>query len=404
MIYQVLIRLLSPLVILFTVLDGIKRQAERTFLLKRFGFFLPIFKDSNNRIWIHCASVGEVKAAEPLIKAIQTEYDVLVTTNTATGKQLLESLFQQQVQHAYCPLDYPFAIRSFLKRTKPQQLWIVETEIWPNLYRLTAQQQIPIHIINGRLSPKTLKAPSWLKQSYQRSLQHVNLVLARSQTDAERFIQLGASTDKVSVIGNLKFAQLQQLVPQPNPINRDYVLAASTHEDEELQIAQAWLELNRPELLVIVPRHPNRSATIQKALKGLTSQLSVASLKEPITNQTEIYLDDRLGQLMPLFEHAKLVIMGGSFVDIGGHNILEPALFHRPIITGPSMDNFADELLLLNQFKGIVQVNNTAELKTQLITLLDTPSQAEQMGENALQAIQTQQKVLENYLKKLNIH
>ncbi|MEA3404831.1 MAG: glycosyltransferase N-terminal domain-containing protein [Pseudomonadota bacterium] len=404
MIYQVLIRLLSPLVIIFTLLDGIKRQAERSFLFKRFGFFLPKFKDSNNRIWIHCASVGEVKAVEPLIKAIKSQYDVLVTTNTATGKQLLESLFQQEIQHAYCPLDYPFAINAFLKRTKPKQLWVVETEIWPNLYRLANKQSIPIHIINGRLSPKTLQAPAWLQQSYLKSLHYVKQVLARSQSDAERFIQLGAFTDKVSVMGNLKFAQLQQIKSNPNPINREYVLVASTHSNEELQIAQAWLELNRPELLVIVPRHPNRSASIQASLKNITGQFKVASLKEHATEKTSIYLDDRLGQLIPLFEHAKLVIMGGSFVEVGGHNILEPALFKRPIITGPYMANFSDELELLTAYQGIVQVANLAELKTQLITLIDTPSQAIKMGDNAFQAIQTQQNVLQNYLEKLEIN
>jgi len=402
MIYQVLIRLLSPLIIIFTLLDGIKRQAERSFLLKRFGFFLPQFTDSSNRLWIHCASVGEVKAAEPLIKAIENQYDIVVTTNTATGKQLIASLFQKRIQHAYCPLDYPFAIKRFLKHAKPKQLWVVETELWPNLYRLTNKQQVPIHIINGRLSSKTLSAPSWLQRTYQQSLGYVDQILARSNTDAERFIQLGAAKNKVVVIGNLKFAHQQQSQSHKNSIHRDYVLAASTHEDEELQIAQAWLALNRTELLVIVPRHPNRSASIQKSLRSITSQFSVASQKEGITNQTKIYLDDRLGQLMPLFEHAKLVIMGGSFIKVGGHNILEPALFRRAIITGPYMDNFTDECKLLSEFKGIIQVTGYADLNKQLLTVLDTSNLAEQMGKHAFQALHTQQKVLTNYLKKLN--
>ena len=403
MTYQLLIRLLSPLVVLITLLDGLKRQAGASFVLKRFGFFLPKLKLCQHRIWIHCASVGEVKAAQPLIQAlINSRSNIIVTTNTASAQRLAKRHFQDQVNHAYCPLDYPFAITRFLDRCHPTQLLVVETEIWPNLFQQCDQKQIGIHIINGRLSSKTLNAPSWLKQCYKKALKQVNQILAKSQNDADHFIKLGASANNVSVLGTLKFAQ-QHLEHFDNPIGRDYLLAASTHEDEERQIIHHWLTLQRPELLVIVPRHPNRSRSIQKALVNSGCLFKVASLNEKIDSDTQVYLDDRIGFLLPLYEHAKLVVMGGSFVSKGGHNFIEPAFYKKAILTGPDNSNFNDECQLLKDFNGIIQCQNYSELSQHINRLLNDPEQTKQLGEQACQAIETQKNILDAYLKALDL-
>ena len=169
-LYQLLIRLLSPLIVLIILIETVKRKTGSAFFLQRLGLsYPPLAKSTTKRIWLHCASVGEVKAAEPLIRAIQPQFDILITTNTPTGKTVVETLFSDSVEHRYLPMDWPFAIRRFLKASQPTECWILETEIWPNLYRLSQQQQIPVSIINARLSHKTLNAPQWLKEAYQQS-------------------------------------------------------------------------------------------------------------------------------------------------------------------------------------------------------------------------------------------
>ncbi|MCF6254646.1 MAG: 3-deoxy-D-manno-octulosonic acid transferase, partial [Thiomicrorhabdus sp.] len=352
-------------------------------------------------IWFHCASVGEVKAAEPLIRALESQYHILITTNTPTGKQLVDDLFQDSVQHCYLPFDWPFAIKHFLNNCQPTDAWILETEIWPNLYRLCAQQNIDLKILNGRLSPKTLTAPNWLKSSYRSSLQQVTKILARSQDEADRFIALGASPEKTVVLGNLKYAHVSAISHADNPIHREFVLLASSHQDEELQIARCWKALNRSELLIIVPRHPNRSKAIQTQLKSLYPTLKVASKGEIPTEETGLFLDDRLGKLMPLFEHAKLVIMGGSFVPKGGHNILEPAAYQKTIIVGPHMEDFTEETALLKLHKGLIQCQNIQELSKILPPLLNEAKQRQTLGKNASHAMQSQQAMLQNYLDHL---
>ncbi len=399
--YQVLIRLFSPIIGLFIIVDSLKRQGGKQFIQQRLGFAYPKLPQVSKRIWIHCASVGELKAAEPLIHALESQYHILITTNTPTGYQLIQKQYQHNVDTCYLPLDWPFAIRHFLKHCQPTEAWIIETEIWPNLYLLCAKHKIPLSILNARLSHKTLNAPRWLKKSYYTSLQSVQHIFTRSQTDAQYFKQLGAPSHTVCTLGNLKFAQLHTRPHAPNPMPKDYILLASSHADEEYQISQIWKQLNRPELLVIVPRHPHRSSKIQTQITPLFPTLKVASLGETPLHNTQLFLDDRLGVLMPLFEHAKLVIMGGSFVPKGGHNILEPAAYQKPIITGHDIHDFSEEFQLLERYQGILQCPNYQALEKILPPLLDNQEQRHTLGRNALRALQSQQHILKNYLAHL---
>jgi 3-deoxy-D-manno-octulosonic-acid transferase len=270
-----------------------------------------------------------------------------------------------------------------------------------------AQQGLEICIINGRLSQKTLGAPAWLKTAYHQALQQVTQVLARSSSDAERFIQLGAWPQRVQVLGNLKYSQQHSLTHHARPISQPYVLLASSHSDEEQQILQHWLTLKRPELLVIVPRHPRRSNAIQQQLKRLNVLYHVASLGELPTEHTQVFLDDQFGKLMPLFEHAQLVIMGGSFVPKGGHNVLEPALYGRAIVTGPDMTDFETETAQLKAHGGLIQCQNYQELTQQLKRLLsddDAPALREKIGQGARNALNSQKNNLQRYLDALNMH
>ncbi|NPA72424.1 MAG: 3-deoxy-D-manno-octulosonic acid transferase [Gammaproteobacteria bacterium] len=403
MLYQLFIRLLSPLIWLLILVEAFKRKTGAGFVLQRLGIYYPpaTLTPNKQRIWLHCASVGEVKAAEPLILALQADHDLIITTNTPTGKAFVERLFSNQVSHYYLPMDWPCAIHRFLNQVQPDVCWILETEIWPNLYQACHKRGIAVSIINARISAKTLNAPTWLKTAYRQSLNTVSHVLARSQAEADRFIQLGADPKKVQVLGNLKYAQINTVSHSERPIKRDYILLASSHADEELEISQAWLKQNRSELFVIVPRHPKRSERIQKQLRPLDNALKVASLGETPNADTQLFLDDRLGQLMPLFEHAKLVIMGGSFVPKGGHNVLEPAAYQKAIITGPDMSDFEEETQLLLSQQGIVQCNDLSELNEQMLALITDKMKCKTLGQQAYQTVEAQKGVLARYLKTL---
>lgn len=404
LIYQILIRLLSPLIWLVIIIEAIKGKDGWHFFFQKTGLKLPNLPTTKDSpIWIHCASVGEVKAAEPLVRALSANHTILITTNTATSKPLIHELYGTEIEHCYLPFDWPYALRRFVRKYNPPKLWIMETEIWPNLFRVANKADIEICILNGRLTAKTFKTPGWLQAAYRNSLRRVDKIIARSNKDAENFKKLGATDNQLTVLGNIKYAAQPETVSHAKPINREFVLAASTHEDEELQITQAWLELKRPELLVIVPRHPKRSANIQKQLGFLGDLLQTATKGQTPSVDTVVYLDDRIGKLMPLYAHAKLVIMGGSFVPKGGHNILEPAAFKKAIISGPDSRDFADEMRLLKEQNGIIQLEKYSELQNTIQELLENPQEAEILGNNALNALQKQKNTLKNYLSVLQI-
>lgn len=404
LVYQLLIRLLSPLIWLLILIEAIKSNDGKHFFFEKLGLRFSKSKPEQPKpIWIHCASVGEVKAAEPLVRALIPKHNILITTNTTTSKPLIADLYGKQVEHCYLPFDWPYALRRFIQHYSPSQLWVMETEIWPNLFRVTNKRQIPISILNGRLTEKTFNTPEWLQAAYRISLRRVDKIIARTDKDAQMFVKLGATEQQLTILGNLKYSAQPNAQPQIRPIERPFILAASTHEDEELQITQAWLKLNRSELLVIVPRHPKRSANIQKQLAFLDNTLKVASKGEHPDANSKVFLDDRIGKLLPLYAHAELVIMGGSFVPKGGHNILEPAAFKKAIVSGLDSRDFEDEMQLLQSYDGIIQVTDYLQLKHVLQELLQHQEQTKKLGENAYQALQSQKNTLKNYLAALKI-
>lgn len=407
MLYQSLIRLLAPLILLWLGLEAYLRQGGWRFIQQRLGFNYSL--GSRKGIWLHCASVGEVKAIEALIRS-RPQQTWLLTTNTPTGFRIAQALqadMGESLTLAYLPIDWPFAIRRFIRHYQPAQLWVVETELWPNLYRVCAQADIPITLINARLSRKTLQAPQWLKKQYQNCLHHVSKILARSQAEAQRFIALGAEAEKISILGNLKLAGLNELAVPSRVIERDYVLLASSHHDEELQIAQIWQQsleqpLERSELLVIVPRHPKRAIKIQAQLKAVAIRAELAS-QSTLTAGTRVWIQDSFGELMPLYAHAKLVIMGGSFVPKGGHNFLEPAAFARAIITGADNSDFADELAIFQQQDAIRVAADYSALQSEISHLLDDDDLRQQLGHRAQQTLQQQPNRLTLYQQALGL-
>ena len=344
-----------PLVV-YTAWQSFRANEMRYFLQRLALYFSePVNK---NGIWIHAASVGEVNAAIPLILKLheeQPETPVILTSNTLTSAAHAKKVLPDAVQHFYFPLDYRWAIRRIINKLKPKAVFIIETELWPNLYIELYKQNIPLTIINGRISEKTLKANKWLKKIYAQILPLVAYVHARSETDKTRFIGLGTTRDTIDVLGNIKFSVPPAQNIEPLDLGRPYVLAASTRDDEEQLIVEAWLQAEHEHhLLVIVPRHPQRLSDIQKQLSHFKLNIAVRSNNDKVTPETDIYIADTIGELKQFIAGSDFVLMGGSFVEKGGHNILEVAQLGKAVIFGPDMRSFEDEAqLFIHSSAGI---------------------------------------------------
>lgn len=401
--YRLLVIILSPIILGHVIWLAIKNKQSRYFW-QRLGFDYSALP--TGCLWFHCASVGEVNTLLPLLRNLHTKNQQLkfiITTNTITGAKIVRQQNLDYLFHSYLPFDWRYSVKGFLSKVKPTTMYVMETEIWPNLFTLCHKRNIPVYIINARLSTKTTSANTWIKDLLKFSLSDVYGIYARSEKDAEAYKQLGSDTHKVHTTGNLKLCTAIHSAANDNARidfkNREYVLVASTHQDEEKQIYTLWKALNRNELLVIAPRHPERSSSIIKQLD--CQNIAIRSKNETITQQTEVFLLDTVGELRDLFSAAKLVIMGGSFVSVGGHNIMEPASYNRAIITGPQMKNFAEELALMLDNEAIIQITSVAQpygqLKQQLVRLLDDQQARQELESNTAKISHDAEKVLSDY-------
>ncbi|MCG6968238.1 MAG: 3-deoxy-D-manno-octulosonic acid transferase [Gammaproteobacteria bacterium] len=402
--YRLLLWIAVVPVFFLTLFQAIKHRDGR-YLQQRFGLGYRHCREPG--LWIHAASVGEVQAVVPLITHLQNHYPkmaIRLSTVTPTGGKIAREKLPH-VQHCYLPLDLPSMAKRFFRAVNTRCGLIMETELWPNIYTSARLQDLSLITINGRISGKTLNAPTWVKQLYQRTLQQVTAVLAKSEADAQRFIQLGASVDTTCAVGNIKFAIAADFTPPKQALNigRPFVLAASTHQGEEQLLAQLWSQLDLKEyLLVIAPRHPYRSAGIFKQLTTIDKHVAVRSKGDPVDESTRIYLADTLGELMALMQQAEVVFMGGSLVPVGGHNILEPAMLGKAVVFGPYMHNFADEAQRFLEQQAAVQVMDINELKRQLAGLLADTAKRRTYGDRARILIQRDKDMVERYVEHIN--
>jgi len=408
--YRALTQLISPLLVGHATWKTIQLRNSQ-FLLERLGF-APTFDTPVN--WWHAASVGEIQTIWPLLHAVICASDNsderwLVTTNTTTGRDVLEQRIKQaqltdRVQHAFFPIDTPGISKRFIKRIDPTQLCSVETEIWPNTYTTLQNLCIPISIVNARVTKKTLnsikansKFSNTLKPAYKNALTNVK-VQARSQDDALGYLQLGALERNIQILGDLKFVDNRPPNCKP-PLSADtltepYVIAASTHPTEESALCEHWMQQSESGLLVLVPRHVERGAALHSELLKNYGQ-ALAPLRsmggEPNTSH-RLYIADTIGELHDWYSGAATAFVGGSLIDRGGHNVLEPYFHGVPVVTGPHTDNFVDAVDWLTKQQTIHLVSNAKEAVSQLIRL-------SQSGMNT-SAIKTNN-VLDRYLECL---
>lgn len=373
---------------------SIGNPAYRHKIGQRFGFGFPEF---DRCIWIHAVSVGEVVAAVPLIKALQRRFEgvpILVTTMTPTGAARVEATFGDGVSHSYLPYETPDAVARFFRSVRPEIALIVETEIWPNLYRNCGTRGIPLVLVSARISPKSVGNYKRLTPLFRETLSHGIVIAAQSQADAERFLSLGAEPKRTRVTGNIKFD-----IELPGDLTRRAAdtrrslfgerkvwVAASTHEGEEERVLAAHRLLidQHPDLLlVLVPRHPQRFDPVAELIRKSGLSLVRRTADRPSSPETSVFLGDTMGELTLFYAAGDVVFVGGSLVPVGGHNLLEPAALGLPIITGPHVFNaqeIADRLLRRDACR---LVNDTAELADTVHELFDRPDRARQLGDNA---------------------
>jgi len=339
-------------------------------------------------VWIHAVSVGEVQGAIPLVQALNQDYpgvNLLVTTMTPTGSQRVKTLFAGKVMHSYLPYDIPFAIKRFLDKTQPRLLILLETELWPNLLYHCHQRAIPVILANARLSQPAVRKYQWVGSLMWEMLRHINEIAVQSVQDAEHFEQLGARVDQITVMGNLKFdvplpeAVLEQALElrQAWGIQRPVWIASSTHKGEEELILQVHQQLRRELgdlLLILAPRHPNRSQEVStlcqqyhfSVVRRTEELIASVPSNNVLLGNAAIYLVDTLGELMLFYACSDVAFVGGTLSPIGGHNLLEPTLLGLPILTGPHTFEWA-ALAEALQKVGIVQRVHTVEELTVVV-------------------------------------
>lgn len=370
-VYTGLLWLLLPFVLLRLVVRGVRNRGYWQRWGERFGFVAPAPRAT---LWLHAVSVGETRAAAPLVKALRQAYPDLqlwITTTTATGSAQVRALFGDTVTHSYLPYDLPGAVQRFLRRARPRALIVMETELWPNLFYYCARAGVPIAIANLRLSARSYARYTRFASLTRATLAHVRLFAAQAGADAERIRALGAPRERVHLTGNIKY---DLMLPDDLPARaqalraslgrRPTWIAASTHAGEDEIVLRAQAELSRewPDLLLIlVPRHPERFAQVAKlaAQDFAICRRSSGPLPDA---RTQVWVGDTMGELPLLLAISQVAFVGGSLVPVGGHNILEPAALGIPSVFGPHMFNFADIAAAALVAGAATQVQAGAEL------------------------------------------
>lgn len=398
LLYQLLLSLVSPLLFGWLLREAWQHKSL-TLLRARLGQSAAIKAD----YWFHCASVGEVNAIAPVVQALaQQGQPLLVTTFTPTGLEQAQRRFGSlhHIQLRLLPLDWRWTIQRFLTSLDCPNLTLVETEFWPNLIQLAHQQGRIIRLINARITHKTLSAPHWWRQLLVALLnERVSHILCRNEQDERDFRQLGVNGDHIQVMGNLKWCDKAPDNPPPL-LKQPYVLLASSHDPEEIELAKRWHACAELPTLVIVPRHPKRAPDLVKQFTQAGIAFSQRSQNAEHTQG--ILLADTFGELTAWMAHAELVVMGGSFAPKGGQNPLEAIRLAKLVLSGPDMRDFAEEVSHLAPLGALVQVEHFDDLMAQIHYYL-AHQELREAGALAGQAwlVQHQQHILANAVTAL---
>ena len=391
-IYVILAYLLTPVLLGHLLWRSRANPEYRRRIGERFGrghARLP-----SPSIWVHAVSVGEIQAAAALVRALLERYPtqpVVLTTVTPTGLQRARELFGDAVVHSYAPFDLAGSVKKFFDWSRPQLLIVLETELWPNLYHECGRRDVPLVLANARVSPKSVNRYRLMLSLFRQTLSHGIVIAAQSEADAERFLTLGADPERTHVTGNIKFdfdlpPQVEtdgRRLRQSHAPDRPIWIAASTHANEEEIVLAAHrqvLEVFPNALLLLVPRHPERFQTAASLTVKQGFSAVRRSAGDHCTMDTQVFIGDSMGELPIFYAAADIAFVGGSLVQVGGHNLLEPAALGKPVLTGPYTYNAEDVARLLQDAGAARIVVDADELGGATINLLGDPQERERIG------------------------
>lgn len=359
--------------------------------------------------------MGELQAAIPLISVLQKQYpevDLLITNTSPTGAAQVKERFAEQVINVFLPFDLPWLMTVFLKKFNPRIAVVMETEIWPNLFHACKERDIPILIANARLSARSVKSYQRFKALFLPALNSVSAIACQSSEDEQRFMDVGVDKARLSMPGNLKFdisvdEEMRSIAQQRREelgADRFIWVAASTRDGEELHVLQAFSKLRetcRNSLLVLVPRHPERFDDVARIVDESGFVLQRYTSKQQCDEQIDVFLLDRMGLLQPYYGASDVVFVGGSLEPFGGHNLLEPAAWSKPVLCGPHVFHCADVHELLNANGGVETVVDADALGDALSSLAVSPQKRRILGDRAGEVVTQNQGVSERLLDRI---
>lgn len=374
------------------------KDLRKKWLREKFGTFnFSLSTFNSSLIWIHAVSVGEVIASLPLLEKLKVRYpsvSLVLSTITDTGQRVALEKVPDRTKVIYLPFDLSFILERTLKNIQPNLFITIETELWPNLLMTLKKRKIPAVVMNGRISDDSFKGYKKIKFFMQSIISCVDLFCMQDAVYAGRIKELGAQEEKIRVIGSFKFDTVPSLnIPEwTELLTHPVIIAGSTHRGEEDLLVSFYIELKKdfPDLsLIVAPRHPERFGEVEGFVKakGLSyvkrSQLSSDSPLHPFTNSPlpSIVILDAVGELALVYGVSDVAVIGGSFIEHGGHNLLEPAFWGKPIICGPHMENFP----FAKEFyeKGAAIETDSSSLCEKLKELLQSQEKRKAMGDKA---------------------
>ena len=400
-LYTAIICLLLPLYFFRLFWNGLYNTEYLFRWPERLGFSKNYPLKGKSLIWIHAVSVGEVNASMPLIRGLIERYqdsEILVTTTTPTGSKLLIERLGNKIKHQYMPIDIPIFLNFFLDKWKPKILILLETEIWPNLIFNCNNRGILTSLVNARLSKKSKE--NYIKYSsiISPAIESLDLILAQFESDRRGFQEI-VHQKEISLCGNLKFdqdipSQLSEIAKtvredwSVDGLKRPVLIAASTHDIEEEIVLNSFKDVIKQypsTLLILVPRHLERFGKVKNIIKNSGLQFACRSKKTSVTSNTQVLLGDTIGELNFLYSLADVAFVGGSLIDHGGQNLLEPSAQSLPLLSGPSLRNFLDISDQLKLNEGLTIVNNSKELSDAFIKYIADDQEIKRAGNKAFE-------------------
>lgn len=383
-IYSLLLTLGFIVLLPRFVVDALRSGKYVAGLRQRLGNVPTINSGDKPVVWLHCVSVGEAQAAQSLVRKLTSRFPnvaLVVSTTTVTGQQIARDIFRDQASAVfYFPIDWAWTVRRVLRRVQPATILVMETELWPHLFREASRRKIPVALVNGRISDKSFGRYKIVRAFIRRALKHVAIAAMQSESDAARIRELGMAEDRISISGNLKFdsASVAASDVATNEIIRRFrfqdarplIVAASTHHPEERVVVEAFrtVRQSHPEArLLIAPRHPERfnevAALVLKSGHSLARRSGPPSAADATA---DVVLLDSIGELRGAYPVADIAFVGGSIAPHGGHSVIEPAAHGVCTITGPHTQNFAAVTKALLDAEALIQLSGAAESAAEL--------------------------------------